>query len=604
MEIKKYDWDLNCLLNNKTLDDLFNEWVKQKDKLLDLYPNFYKTEKNFIEWKKENLIFSKISNRLNNYVSNNLNEDINNPTWIGWSQKLSLAFQEFSQKTSDSSNIVIKNKKLINKYLENPDLKDYVRDYKVFFEKQKHVLSEKEEKLLAAQGIVDDGFEDIFSTLVDGTLKFNNVKNKNGKIIKIKSVADFSRLLTSSDAILRKNSWYSFHDAYFKVKDLLVQTLYYNYLMLNTNSKIRKYKNYIDNACSNDEVKVSFVENLYKNIASFKPLAKQYSSARHDYLKHKYKLNKVEPWDASLEITSVNKKYSIEEVQNIALEALTYFGQDYVDIVKKAFDENWISWLPKPNKHSGAYSIGGTYGLDKYFISMNFDKTISSLYTLVHELGHSMHSYYFNQSQTVNASCEIFYAEISSITNEIILSFHLLEKEKTDIGKLRILDELISNFFATTTRQIIFSNFEYEMISKIDNNLPITYESIRQTYYEVTQKYLETSKMKFFNKKYEASVSTILRIPHFYVGNFYVYKYAIGQIPALIAGYKIYNKDQNFINLYKNFLRSGSSLAPIDTIKLLEIDLEKEDVWKEVFNIINKLVIEFKKLSKKIVSKK
>ncbi|MEF9985446.1 MAG: oligoendopeptidase F [Malacoplasma sp.] len=600
MKSNKYNWDLESLLENDTLDSLFNKWIEQKDKILSLFDQFCETEKNFINWKNENIVFAKISNRLINYVSNNLNEDVNNEKWISWSQKISNEMQELSKKTSSSANIVIKNKSKVLKYLNNPILKDYVREYDIFFKSQKHILSPKEEKLLSTQSIIDDGFEEVYSSLVDGTITFDSVKTSTGKTIKIKNSAEFSKLLISKDRTLRKNAWYSFHNGYFKYKNLLAQLLYYNYLMLNNNAKIRKYNDYIDQSCHEDEINKSFILSIYSNTKKYKPLLIKFEKARNIFIKGKYKIDKIEPWDKGLQLNSNNKKYSIEDIKKIVLESLSSLGRDYIEIVEKAFNENWISWLPKPNKHSGAYSIGGTLGLTKYYISMNYDETINSLYTVAHELGHSLHSYYFNTSQIVNASCEIFYAEIASITNEVILSLHLLEKEKRDINKLEILDELLTGFFSTTTRQIIFSNFEYQMIEKLNNNQPITFETIKAAYYDSNKEFSYATKSKFFNKKYEPSISTILRISHFYVGNFYVYKYAVGQIPALISAYKIFKGDKVFIEKYKAFLKSGSSLSPLDTIKLLGIDLEKEDSWNESVEIINKLIDEFITIANKL----
>lgn len=594
----KYDWDLDYLLFNQTLEELFEEWKKQKENIINLYSDFYKTEENFINWINVNYEFNNLSNRLSNYVSNNLNEDVINPKWIEWSQKLAFESQDLGMKTSDSTNIILKNEKLIREYLKNPLLKEYVRGYELLFESKKHILSEKEEKLLTHLSMNDEGYEEVFSTLTDSALKFDDALNSKNKKVKINSVADVSLLLKNKDRTLRKNVWYSFNNAYFKLKDVLTNLLYYNYLTLNTNSEIRKYKDYIDATCDDDEIKEELILSIYKNVESFASLYKKFYEHRNKVIKKIYKLDKVEPWDKSLDVSKNFKKYTIEETQEIALDALKCMGDEYINTVKKAFEEKWISWLPKDNKHSGAYSIGGTRGINKYFISMNFDKTLSSVYTLVHEMGHSMHSYYFGKTQKVHANCKIFYAEIASITNEVILSLHLLNKTDDKQEKLNILDELITGFFATTTRQIIFSNFEYEMVQKIKNKQPITYQTVKDIYVDMNVKYTNANKKNLLNKKYECSLSTILRIPHFYVGNFYVYKYAVGQIPALIAGYKLFNNDAEFKEKYFSFLKSGSSLSPIETIKLLGIDLYQKDSFVETYKILEELINQYIQLSK------
>jgi oligoendopeptidase F len=236
--------------------------------------------------------------------------------------------------------------------------------------------------------------------------------------------------------------------------------------------------------------------------------------------------------------------------------------------------------MPQKGKYSGAYSIGGTRGLDKYYILMNFDKTLVSVNTIIHELGHSMNSYYINKKQKVYADVSIFCAEVASICNETLLALHLLKKYQNDKNiRKEILVNTIREFFSTTTRQIIFSNFEYEAVECINKGAPLTKESIIEIYKSMIEKY-EGKKIKKKGKPYEYSYSTIMRIPHFYSGNFYVYKYAIGQIVGLYVASKIFNGDEEMKKKYFDFLSSGESLSPHDTIKLLGIDLNGEEVYK------------------------
>ncbi|GHU31956.1 hypothetical protein FACS1894166_04360 [Bacilli bacterium] len=233
--------------------------------------------------------------------------------------------------------------------------------------------------------------------------------------------------------------------------------------------------------------------------------------------------------------------------------------------------------MSKPGKQQGAYSIGGTKGLDKYYISMNFDQSIRSISTIAHELGHSMNSLYINEKQKIYADVSIFYAEISSIANETLLSYYLLDYYRNDPDmKKMILDELISNFIATTTRQVIFSNTEYVLNSFVNTGKPFTKESVKEVYEQMIEKYQgmdKDLKKNIKNEPYSYMLSTILRIPHFYAGNFYVYKYAIGQIVAVIVANKIFHGDKVMRRNYYKFLSSGDSRSPIDTIKLLGINL-------------------------------
>jgi oligoendopeptidase F len=290
-------------------------------------------------------------------------------------------------------------------------------------------------------------------------------------------------------------------------------------------------------------------------------------------------------------LSKKNIKFTIEKTKEIILLALKPLGDEYTNVVKKAFNQHWISWLSKPGKQQGAYSIDGTKGLSKYYISMNFDSSIRSVSTIAHELGHSLNSYFINKKQKIYSGVSIFYAEIASIVNEMLLSYYLLDHYNNDELKKLVLDEMISNFFATVTRQVIFSNTEYVLNEFVNQSQPFTKDSIKAVYRQMINKYQGIDpemECKWKKEPYLYSLSAILRIPHFYAGNFYVYKYAIGQIVAILVADKLYHKDPKMLHKYFNFLSSGSSHSPIETIKLLGIDLNDDSIYHEVKKIIDK----------------
>lgn len=212
---------------------------------------------------------------------------------------------------------------------------------------------------------------------------------------------------------------------------------------------------------------------------------------------------------------------------------------------------------------------------------MNFDGTLNSVYTIAHELGHSMHSLAFNH-QPVHAESEIFFAEISSITNEILLSDYLLKEYEGNLEKtLHILQEMIFNFFATTTRQIVFSDFEFTVNDLINKKQPINPQVIKNIYAQKIVQYYGYNE-KYFNKLLTdnnlfLNLSHIFRISHFYERVFYVYKYAIGQVAAMINAQNIIQQKESALNCFQRFLASGNSLSPIDTVSLLGINLQSSE---------------------------
>jgi oligoendopeptidase F len=223
---------------------------------------------------------------------------------------------------------------------------------------------------------------------------------------------------------------------------------------------------------------------------------------------------------------------------------------------------------------------------------MNFDHTLNSISTIVHELGHSMNSFYTNKQQKIYTNNPIFCAEIASIVNEQLLYYYLLDKYKDNQSMQRyVLDRMLSSFFATTTRQIIFSNFEYVMNEYINKNMPFTKEVVRETYQSMIEKYqgFIDHENKLFNQEpYSYGLSTIFRIGHFYVGNFYVYKYAVGQIVAILIADQIYHHKSDTLKKYFKFLSSGSSLPSLETIKILGIDLTKQTTYDQVYQIVER----------------
>ena len=596
---KEYEWDLEDLLKNKSIDQLFDEWVAKQNEVLKLYPTFYKSLANFRKWMKLDDKLEVIENRLENYVSNKLNEDLINNQWLGLAQKINIVSNQISSQISDYVNVVIKNKKLIQSYLTKSDLKKYQKAFDDTFKLEPHILTPEVEKALSKISLANGGIGHVFSTLTDSDLKFAPVKDKDGKLIEIKTVSDVTRYLKSTDRVLRKNVWISFHSAYDKISNTLAQTLYYTYLKFNSYAKLRNFKNYVDASTFSDEISEEFILNLYKNVESFKEIHTSYKQKINRLLTKQLKLNKLEPWDGSMDLIAKPINVTIEDTKKIVLEALKPLGEEYLSHIKTAFNERWISWLPKENKLTGAYSIGGIKGLDKFYILMNFDGTMNSVETITHELGHSMNSYYSSKVQEVYVDTRIFYAEIASIATETLLILYLLNKYKNDQKMVNFyLKRLFDNFFASTTRQIEFSNFEYEANKMINNMEPFTADTAKKLYLSMLQKYEKLSKQKAvkFAKKepYKFYLSTILRIPHFYAGNFYVYKYAIGQICGLIVAYKIYNGDKDMLNNFIKFLSSGSSLSPLDTIKLLGIDLNDKKPYQQVKEIALNLLKKFK----------
>ncbi len=604
--MSNYEWDLESLLENKPLDFLYQQWKNKWGEILEHYKIFIDSLDNFKKWITLTEEMEIISNRFSNYISNKANENIIDQEWISWGQKISNESNDYSVILSDFENIILKNETKIFEYLKDKDLKEYSRSFDLIIKTKPHTLLDIEEKLISKISKSAGGVDELYNSLINGDIKFQDVVNSKNKTIKLKTQADVFKNLKSPDRVLRKNVWISFNNAFYSFRNTLTHSLYYNYLELNTSTKIRNFNDYIHACAFSDEIDVKLIPHIYKNIKDYKKSYGIYADSRNKILKQIINVDKIEPWDGYLDLIKTSKNFSPEEAKEIIVDSLELLGEEYITVLKRAFDERWISWMPKENKTTGAYSIGGTSGLSKYFILMNYDESIDSVYTLAHELGHSLNSYYYGIGQKIYQSTSIFCAEVASITNEVLLSHYLLnnaDKEKDSKTKVFILDQLISGFFATTTRQIIFSNFEYDINELINKDEAITYDVISDKYLKLMDEYIGIKNLKKYSKPpYNYSLATILRISHFYAGNFYVYKYAIGQVVGTIIADKIIKKEPNALENYFKFLKSGTSLSPIETIKLLGIDLYEDKPWvlaKEIIDgYINIFNIETKKMLK------
>ncbi|XQP55276.1 MAG: oligoendopeptidase F [Mycoplasmoidaceae bacterium] len=603
MEKNKYNWDLESLLHNKSLEDLFNKWYKNELAQAELTNSFYKTKANFAKYLTLAKESEKLGNRLLMYVVNHNAEELDNPKWIGWQQKIVHVANELALKSAKWTNLVLENENKIKGYLKDPKLKEWHRFFELIFKNKKHVLDKKSELLMTKVAPATSGIHDVFTTLTDSDLKFEDALDKKSKPHKILTISDAIKLLkVTDDRILRQNAWVSYNKAFASVKNTLTKTLYYNYLKLNKLSRIRNYKSYINAALENEEVNEKILLSCYDYVKQFKSANLEYRKHRNNLIKKIHKIKTLEPWDLSLDLTDKKVTVNIEQAKHEVINALTPLGNEYLKVVKTAFNENWISWLPKAHKQTGAYSIDNTYGLDKYYILMNFDNTSDAVSTIAHEMGHSVCSYYINKQQDVYASTDMFIGEVPSICNEMLLNFYWLKKYKNNKQMtLHILENMLSTFFNTTSRQIVFSKFEWEANKLINEGKAFTVEDVAKLYLDARKEYEGVSKdalAKLNKYPYCLANTGILRIPHFYMGNFYVYKYSIGQVIALVIADKIYHGDKKMLNNYFKFLKAGTSLPPLEIIKLVGIDLVKGDVYKQALTIINKLIKQFKQIKK------
>ncbi|OAL10300.1 oligoendopeptidase F [Candidatus Mycoplasma haematobovis] len=594
-------WDLESILENSTLDELKDKYFQQNEEILNLFKeNIFSSKEKLIFFHALSLRQQITSNRLFNYLSNKHNEDLSNNQWFGLMQEIQTKSIPFMQAMSSFSDQAIKNKENILEFLKDPQLAPHQRSYELIFKYEKHDLPPDIKSFSATYSPLSSCFSSIFTLILDKELKVKTVKDSNNNKHELPNYAAFIKTQTDNDRKLRKNAYLAWHEAVHSSRESLARLMYYNFLEQNIDAKNSNFPGgYYEASAYADEIPLTFIPALYERVKGFSTLWRKYRRIFRELLKKNYQLKLLQPWDLRMPIIKKeDQNITIEEAKTLTLEALQILGPEYINNISKALNERWIDWEARKDKLSGAYCISGSYGLEKKYILMNYNSKLEDVYTLVHELGHAMHALEYCKYQSHYAGTTIFIAEIPSTLNELLLSYHLIKKYQNDTHKLlEVYDNLISGFFSTTLSQIIFSEWEYEVNQLINNGAVLDADLAENIFREKQEKYYgKKPKLTPLRKK---ALTSILTVPHFYSEEFYVYKYSVGQVVSLLIAEKIKN-DAEYISKFFEFLRAGNSLSNLDTIKILDIDLEKATTWKTVKKVVKEWLEEYEQLSKKI----
>ena len=336
------------------------------------------------------------------------------------------------------------------------------------------------------------------------------------------------------------------------------------------NSKLRKYNSSLEKTVKHDDstIKVynTLIEAVHKNLF-----------VNHEFMKIKkdlIKKDEIHLYDIYVNPLEEDEDYiSFEDAKKQVIDALSVLGNEYIEKLKFAFDNNWIDVYKKKNKMSGAYSMG-VYGVHPFVLD-NFINKKRDVSTIAHELGHAMHSYYSNTNQNViDANYTIAVAEIASTVNEILLAKYLIDKEKDLKKKKEVIYELVETIRATLFRQTMFAEFEKDVHQRIENNEVLTCDDLNKIYYDLNKKYFGENIIVDEQIKYEW-----LRIPHFYTP-FYVYKYATGISAAIIIAKNILDKKKGYKEKYIEMLKQGCTKKAVPLLKMVDVDLEDSRTYE------------------------
>ena len=475
----------------------------------------------------------------------------------------------------------IEDEKIISFINTNSKLKRYKRELEDIMKDKKHILSEKEEQLLANYSEVFGSMENTFDILTNTEFKFGKIIDSKGNEVEMTD-GNYTSFLKDKDERVRKDAFNLMYQKYGEFLNTIGE-LYIAKVKEDTiTSKLRNYKSSLEKAVKNDDSSIKVYNCLIEAVNENIEINHKFMKLKKSLLK-KDEMHLYDIYVNPIEIEEDN--ISFKEASKQVIEALSIMGKEYTNKLREAFDNQWIDVYERENKMSGAYSMG-VYGVHPYVL-LNFVNKKRDVSTIAHELGHSMHSYYSNLNQNViDANYTIMVAEIASTVNEIILAMYQIHKEENKIKKNELIYELLEMFRATFFRQAMFAEFEKKIHSKIEAEEMLTSEDLCDIYYELNIKYFGENVIIDDNIKYEWA-----RIPHFYTP-FYVYKYATGVSAAVIIAKNILEHKEGYTEKYIEMLKQGCTKKSIDLLKMVDVDLENIDTYRNAILWMEKLMEE------------
>ncbi|MEC3883453.1 oligoendopeptidase F [Halobacillus sp. HZG1] len=451
-----------------------------------------------------------------------------------------------------------------------------------------HVLSEKEEKLLAGFSEIGANPSQTFGALNNADLTFPTIKNEKGEEVDL-THGRYINFLKSDDREVRKSAFDAMYDTFGSFKNTFASTLGGHVKKNNFNASVRKYDRARQAKLDSNNIPESVYDNLLEAVNERLPLLHRYAELRKEVLDldevHMYDLYTPLVKDAEMEV-------SYEEAQDLVIKGLEPLGEEYVNILKEGFENRWIDVEENKGKRSGAYS-SGHYGTNPYIL-MNWQDNVNNLFTLAHELGHSLHSYYTHKNQPYRyGNYSIFVAEVASTCNEALLNDYMIKKTNSEKEKLYLLNNFLEGFRGTVFRQTMFAEFEHEIHMQAQNGEALTAEKLTEIYYDLNKKYFGDNIV--IDEKIGLEWA---RIPHFYMG-YYVYQYSTGYAAAQALAGQILEEGEPAVERYKNFLKAGSSDYPIEVLKQAGVDMTSKDPILSALDVFEEKLNEMEQLLRK-----
>jgi len=557
------------------LEDIFTNdeaWEKEFQEVKDLLPDVQNFKGKLAEsadqlyeaLQYQDRLLERLG-KLYTYAHMRYDQDTTNSFYQGLNDRIS---NLYSQAASSLAFIVPEilaiDEQKVKEFLEaKTELKLYEHSIEEINLQRPHVLSAEQEALLAEASEVMSSPSNTFGMLNNADLEFPSIKDENGEEAEI-THGRYIRFLESSDRRVREDAFKGVYATYGKFRNTFASTLSGNIKKDNFNARVRNYQSAREAALAANNIPESVYENLVSTVNNNLHLLHRYVKLRKKVLG----VDKLHMYDLYTPLVkNVKMEIPYSEAKELILKGLAPMGEEYVGLLKEGFENRWIDVQENKGKRSGAYS-SGAYGTNPYIL-MNWQDNVNNLFTLAHELGHSLHSHYTRTSQPYPyGNYSIFVAEVASTCNEALLNDYLLKSIDDEQKRLYLLNHYLEGFRGTVFRQTMFAEFEHLIHQQVQNNQALTADSLTKDYYELNKKYFGEEDI-VIDEEIGLEWS---RIPHFYY-NYYVYQYATGFSAATALSKQILEEGQPAVDRYLDYLKAGSSDYPIEVLKKAGVDM-------------------------------
>lgn len=585
---KAYKWDLTAYYK----DD--KEWEKDYLKIIKEFENIKSYEGKVT--KSANMLYQTLEEyfayesrltKLFVYASLRHDEALEDADASMLYNKIYKTYNDFCAASSFIEPEIIKEEtSKVEKLLETKKLNKYKFYVTNILREKEHMLSSSEEKLIAKLTSTNHTFKNVNMTLLNSTLDYGEVKSEK-ETRKITN-SNYHIIMESTDRNIRRDAYEKLTSKIAEFKNIFAENLVSNMKNTSSMAEIRKFTSTIDSLLFSSNIPKSVVDSLYKVINKNLNVYQKYLKL----IKNSLGLKELAYYDLNAQILTDEMSFSIEDAQYLIGEATKIYGEEYHDIIEKAFDEKWVDYCSYKGKASGAYCTS-CYGAHPVVLT-NFFGKFGDVSAVAHELGHAVNFYLSQQANNKHDyNNDIFVAEVASLTNEIILSNYVIEHSRNKNLKLIALYNLINLMQNNLFDACLEGELENKAYALIDNGETIDAEYLSSTIYDIRSKYYKD----VVNLDDKSKYSWIRREHYFYP--FYLFKYATGVSAAIMIATKIINNKDDMKNKYISFLKMGDTDYPVELLKKIGIDMTKEEVYENAVNFFSNLIDEFDKESDK-----